>query len=376
MPSTILRKQVLAEAQRVVVKIGTQLLARSTAGAPEIDLEYVNDIADQIASLRKRGLEVTLVCSGAIGAGCVALDLNKRPKDVSELQAVAAVGQRLLMTHFHDAFGRHKIEVGQVLLTRRDFDNRVRFLNIRNCVTHLHSLGCIPIINENDAVAVEELRFGDNDTLAALMTNALRADALVLLTVVEGLLDADENVIELVDDIADVAQLAQKKMSDMGTGGMQTKLEAARLATEAGEIAVIANGREPDVLPRLFDAETIGTVFVPATKKLDSRSRWIALTKRPSGTVTIDDGAANALRKRGKSLLASGITATTGQFDGGEVIMVRDQKGLEIARGLSNYNSDEIHLIAGKRSNQFEKILGRKAYDEIIHRDNLVLING
>jgi glutamate 5-kinase len=373
MPSTDLRQSVLRAARSVVVKLGTQVL---TGGDGRLDLAYIRSMADQIVALGNRGVQVTVVSSGAIGAGCAELGLARRPTDIAQQQAVAAVGQRRLMTHMHEAFEPHGVKVGQVLLTREDFDDRVRFLNIRNCIGHLHQMGCVPVLNENDTVAVDELRFGDNDLLAALVCTALRADALVILSAVDGLLDAGGGVIEMVEDVTAARGVARKDKSPLGTGGIGTKLEAARLVTNAGEVAVIANGREPHVLARLFDAENLGTVFVPAPRKLDSRQRWIGLTKRPAGTVTIDAGAHNALAKRGKSLLASGIVATTGQFDRGDVLLVRDQAGVELARGLTNYTADELRLIMGKRSNQFEKLLGRPAYAEVIHRDNLVITAG
>jgi len=376
MPSTTLRQKVLAKARRIVVKLGTQLLTRGNGDSLQLDVRFIRRMADQIVELRQGGRQVTVVCSGAIGAGCGALGVESRPTDVADMQAMAAVGQRLLMTHFHDAFARHNIEVGQVLLTRGDFDDRTRFLNLRNCLTHLQRLDCVPVINENDTVAVDELRFGDNDLLAALVTNALRADALVILTVVDGLLDNDENVIDLVDNVRSAGSFARDDQTAMGSGGMTTKLEAARLATEAGEITVIANGREKNVLPRLFGAESIGTVFVPASRKLDSRARWIGLTKRPAGKIVIDQGAVTALCARGRSLLAIGITDTSGRFDRGDVLSVRDPDGAEVARGLTNYNAGELKLIAGMRSNQFEKVLGRAAYPEVIHRDNLVVTGG
>jgi glutamate 5-kinase len=361
-------------ARHVVVKVGTQLLTAQAKQAG-LDQAYINEIAGQIAALRQSGYEITLVSSGAIGAGCAELGLKRRPTDVADSQAVAAVGQRLLMSHMHEAFSRHGLSVGQVLLTRDDFDDRVRFLNIRNCVTRLHAMGCVPILNENDTVAVEEIRFGDNDMLAALMCNALRADALVLLTVVAGLLDREGNLIDLVDDVAGFMNLARREKSTWGTGGMSSKLEAARLVTEAGEIAVIASGREEHVLPRIFGGERVGTVFVPAERKLGSRDRWIALTARPSGIVTIDGGAVTAIAKGHKSLLATGITDLTGRFERGEVLLVRDPAGREIARGLTNYSADELRLIMGKKSNQFAKILGRPGYGEVIHRDNLVVLS-
>ena len=367
------RQHVLTDARRLVVKMGTQLLTRRDPNRPGLDPRYISNIARQVAALRARGYEITLVASGAIGAGCAELGLTQRPDDVAAAQAVAAVGQRRLMDQMHRALARHELGAGQILVTRTDFDDRARYLNIRNCISHLHRLDCVPIINENDTVAVEEIRFGDNDTLAALTCNAIRADALILLTVVDGLLDEAGKLIEHVDDAADYLNLVRAETSDWGSGGMLSKLEAARLVTEAGEVAVIAHGRRRDVLHKLVRGEKLGTVFGPAPRKLDSRQRWIGLTARPAGTIGIDGGAVNALRSRGKSLLATGITQLTGSFQRGDVLVVRDPKGREIARGLTNYDSDELRRIQGKRSNQFEKILGRPAYAEIIHRDNLVV---
>jgi glutamate 5-kinase len=260
-------------------------------------------------------------------------------------------------------------------LTRDDFDDRVRFLNIRNCIAKLHELNAVPVLNENDTVAVEELRFGDNDMLAALMSSATRADALILLTSADGLLDADDNVIDLVESAIDARQHARDSSTTWGTGGMKTKLDAARIVTEAGEVCVIAPGSKKDVLLKLVNGEKIGTVFAPAGRKLDSRQRWIALSARPAGNITIDEGASRALTQRGKSLLATGITQITGRFDRGDVLMVRDPAGKELARGLTNYSADELALIKGKRSDQFANILGRAAYTAVIHRDNLVMLD-
>jgi glutamate 5-kinase len=373
MPSTRLRQTVLPAARRVVVKVGTQLITEGDDETVRIDARVVGEIARQVSELTARGVEVTLVSSGAIGCGCAELGLDKKPRDVAEQQAVAAIGQRRLLTYWADAFSPHGLGVGQVLLTRSDFDDRVRFLNIRNCIAQLHALRCVPILNENDTVAVDEIRFGDNDLLAALTCNALRADALVLLTVVSGLLNEAGEVIDLVESVVDFASLTRGK-SKWGTGGMSTKLEAARLVTEAGEVAVIASGREPDVLVRVLSGEAgVGTVVMPAQRKLDSRARWIGLTARPAGSVTINDGAADVLRKRGKSLLAVGVTEVTGRFERGEVLLIRDGQGREVARGLTNYAADELRLIMGKKTNQFEKILGRQAYAEVIHCDNMVV---
>lgn len=374
MPSTELRQTVLTAAKSVVVKIGTQLLTKEEAGKPSLDPAFIKQIARQIVQLHKQGRRVTLVSSGAVGAGCAALGITKRPSDLAELQAVAAVGQRQLMTEWHKAFVKHKMAVGQVVLTRTDFDDRVRFLNIRNCINKLHELNSIPVLNENDTVAVEELRFGDNDLLAAMTTNALRADALLLLTSVDGLLDGDGKVIDLIDDMSAYQGLLRAESSKWGRGGMSTKLESARLVMDAGEVAVIASGREPDIITRVLAGEKLGTVCLPAGRKLDSRQRWIALTARPSGTIQIDDGAAKAICERNKSLLATGVTQITGRFERGDVLLVRCDTGKELARGLTNYSAEELRLVMGKRSSQFEKLLGNAAYDEVIHRDNLVVL--
>ncbi|MFI4861747.1 MAG: glutamate 5-kinase [Phycisphaerales bacterium JB063] len=388
MPSTQLRNTTLREAKRLVVKVGTQLITKATPDGPGIDTAFISALLSQIKSLRSDGREVVLVCSGAIGAGCAELGLAKRPKDVATQQAVAAVGQRKLMSHLHTAAKRRGMAVGQVLLTRADFDDRARFLNIRNCITTLTRLDVLPVLNENDTVAVDELRFGDNDMLAALTANALRADAMVLLTSVAGLLDGEDRVIDWCEDPIAAQQHAKQASTTWGTGGIAAKLDAVRVVCEAGELAVIAPGRRKNVLVDLMRGEKIGTVFTSPVrarpsgaglgtgKKLDSRERWIALTARPAGSVTVDDGAAKALTQRGKSLLASGITDITGRFDRGDVLMVRDTNGKELARGLSNYTADELALIKGRQSAQFEKLLGRPAYTAVVHRDNMVLAPG
>lgn len=375
MPSTEVRQNVLTAAKRVVVKLGTQLLTRTAedqAGVG-IDTACVRRIAAQVRKLRERGIDVTLVSSGAIGAGCVELGRTHRPSDLAEAQAVAAIGQRRLMSQWHQAFARQGIKVAQLLLNRSDFDDRTRFLNIRNCLAHLHELGCVPILNENDSVSVDEIRFGDNDVLAAVTCNAVRGDALILLTVVDGLLDEAGQRVDLVEHVGDSLRLAKQEKSNWGSGGMLSKLEAARLVTAAGEVAVIANGRERNVLPRLLSGEKLGTVLLPAPRKLDARSRWIGLTAQPAGAVTINPGAVEAIVRSGRSLLASGITGLTGQFDAGAVLLIRDEKGKEVARGLTNYAQADLGRIAGQRSVDFESILGRPAYDEVIHRDNMVV---
>ncbi len=375
MPSTQIRQTALAGSRRIVVKLGTALLAGTNPSkVGGLDPQYLASIADQVAALRDDGRELTLVSSGAIGAGCAVLGLTRRPRDVAELQAMAAVGQRQLMRRFHEVFASHGLEVAQLLLTRGDFDDRTRFLNVRNCVQRLHGYGCVPIANENDTVAVEEIRLGDNDRLSALLCNAIGADLLVLLSVIDGLMDHEGRRVDLVRDLNEANSYVRMDKTAFGSGGMGSKLEAARVVTEAGRVVVIANGREPRVLERLLGGEALGTVFMPRQRKLGARDRWIGLTRRPAGAVTVDAGAVGALRDRGTSLLAIGISAATGDFERGQVIAVLGPDGVEVARGLSNYSRDEVEQIKGKRSNQFVKILGREAYAEVIHRDNLVVI--
>lgn len=383
MPSTALRSSVLTKARRVVVKLGTQLLTHPTAnrkgdGATAdadgwINQDLLAGIAGQIRQLRDRGVEVTLVSSGAIGSGCALLGAKRRPRDLPHQQALAAVGQPQLMRYLQEAFGRNGIQIAQLLLTRGDFDDRSRFLNIRNCILKLHQLGCVPVANENDTVSIDELRFGDNDMLAALLTNLLRADALVLLTVVDGVLDESGQRIDLIENARESLRFDRQDTSLLGTGGIRSKIESASLVTDAGEIAVIANGREPDVLLRLLDGEALGTVFVPSAKKLNSRRRWIGMTRRPSGVIRIDAGAARALVGGRKSLLAGGIVGTEGKIGKGDVVILADPAGTEIGRGLSNYTDEEISQIAGCQSAQIPKILGRPGYAEVVHRDNLVI---
>lgn len=370
MPSTALRNKVITQAKRVVVKLGTALLTDSTG---QLDEACLHDVATQIFELGRRGIEVVVVSSGSVGVGTTSLGLAARPTDVSMIQAVAAVGQSGLMSQWHRAFKPHNKRVAQMLVTRDDFEDRTRYLNIRNCISELLTLDAIPIINENDTVSVDEIRFGDNDVLAALVAHAIRADLLVILSVVDGLKDTQGQVLEIVHDALDARALIMSEKTTFGSGGMETKLEAARIVTDAGEVAVIANGREPNVLKKILDGKNLGTVFVPALRKMDSRSRWIGMAVRPAGTLTVDDGAANALCSNNTSLLAIGITDITGQFEQGDVVVVRDSRGREIARGLSNYDSRECRKIMGHKSEEFESVLGRRAYDEVIHRDHMVL---
>jgi glutamate 5-kinase len=326
-------------------------------------------------ALRERGIAVTIVSSGAIGAGLGELNLAARPKDLAMLQAVAAVGQRRLMDAWAGAFCDHSIPVGQILLTREDMDRRARFLNLRNTIHALQQMGSVAIINENDTISTDEIvriSFGDNDILAALVAHVLRADLLVLMTVVDGLLDSDGAPVRLVESIEQAQQLVRKEKSQLGKGGMDSKLQAARMVTDAGEAMVVADGRMENILPRILDCEMLGTLFVPSHKKRPSRSRWIGAA-RPVGSITVDDGAVKALVEKNKSLLPAGITGVEGPFEKGDLISIQTGGGMEIARGLSNYPAQVVEKILGRKTREVRELLGEAAYDEVIHRDNLVI---
>ena len=366
------RKQTLALVHSVVIKLGTQLLS---AADGRLDTAFLDTMAHQIATLRARGILVTLVSSGAIGAGLRELNLPKRPTDLSKLQAVAAVGQRRLMDGWADAFAPHKLPVAQILLTREDIDARTRFLNLRNTIHAIHELGAVPIINENDTVSTDEMikiTFGDNDILSALVTQALRADLLILMSVVDGILDGDGKSVRLVESVDAMRALVREEKSALGKGGMNSKLEAARLVTESGEAMIVAHGRTENLLPRLLDGEEIGSLFLPGGKRRPSRVRWIG-SARPAGSVVVDDGAAVAVGEKNKSLLPAGVVKVEGDFGRGDVVAIVNKAGQAIARGLSNYSSIDLQRIMGKKSAEVKTLLKEAAYEEVVHRDNLLL---
>jgi glutamate 5-kinase len=366
------RKAYLSSAKTVVVKLGTQLLSDKDG---RVDVPFVASIARQVAELRKRGIRVTIVSSGAIGCGIGELNLPKRPTDLAMLQAVAAIGQRRLMDVWAGAFAHDKLPVAQILLTREDIDDRTRFLNLRNTISAVHELGGIPIVNENDTVSTAELvkiTFGDNDILAALVAHALRANVLVLLSVVDGLLDAEGKPVRLVKSVASARELVRQEKSALGKGGMDSKLQAARMLTDAGETMLVADGRMPRVLERLLDGEEIGTLFAPANRKLSSRSRWIG-SVRPLGKLIVDAGAQKALVEMHRSLLPAGIIRVDGEFARGDVIAICNADGQVIAQGLCNYSSQDMASICGMKTAEVRKLLADGAYDEAVHRDNLVV---
>jgi glutamate 5-kinase len=373
MASTLIRQTAISGAKLILVKIGTNVV---TAANGRLDRRLIARLAGQIAEHHSAGRRFVVVSSGAIGMGMGELGLKERPTEMNELQALAAIGQRHLMTMFAAAFGRHGLHAAQLLLTRDDFDDRRRYLNIRSTIAQLHRLDAIPVINENDPIAVDEIRFGDNDMIAALTANLLRAELTIILSIVDGLLDRRGQVIDLVDRAGpDVGGFVRKEKSSLGSGGMRSKLDAIQKVTDAGEVAMIANGRRPDVLSAILRAERVGTVFLPAARKLTSRDRWIGLTARPAGSVTIDAGAVRALVANHKSLLPGGVTAVRGQFERGDVIAVLAGNGEEVARGIARYSADEVEAIKGCKTSQIADRLGAaKPCDEIIHRDWLVVL--
>jgi len=365
-----IRQDVIAGARRIVVKVGTNAICDST-GRP--DIEAIGALSAQIAGVMDSGVSVTVVASGAIGAGIGELGLDGRPKTTPRLQAAAAVGQGQLMRTFHDVFARYGVRVAQVLVTRSAFEDHQRYLNIRNTLAALEEYGALAIINENDTVAIEELRYGENDVLAAIVANMLGAELLVLLTVVDGVLDGGKVVDVITKVDAETMSLVESAASKFGTGGMATKLQAADLVIRAGSAAVIANARTPDILTRLLAGERLGTAFVPAGRKMSSKRRWIGLTAQPAGKVIVDAGAAAALLERGKSLLPSGVTGVTGSFEKGDTIAVVDGDGRQVARGLTNYSSARIDAIKGLKTDQIAGAIGDKPYDEVIHRNNMTV---
>jgi glutamate 5-kinase len=367
------RSDYLSTVGSIVVKLGTQLLSD---GDGRLDAGYVATVARQIAMLRERRITVTVVSSGAIGAGLRELNILRRPSDLAKLQAIAAVGQRRLMDVWADAFEPFGLPVAQVLLTREDIDHRTRFLNVRNTLHAAHELGSIPILNENDTISTDELvkiTFGDNDILAAMVASALRADLLILLTVVDGISDSSGKPLRLVTRAGDARQLVRPEKSPLGKGGMNSKLDAARLVTGCGESMIVADGRVPDVLPRLLSGEDLGTMFVPpGRKRAVGRDRWIG-SARPNGMIIIDDGAATALTERNRSLLPAGIVEVQGSFERGDVVAIQTGSGQPVGRGLTNYTSADIEQIRGKKTSEVRALLKERAYDEVVHRNNLVL---
>lgn len=372
-----LRQEYLAKARRVVVKVGSAVLTSSDG----LNFEVLGNLASQLALLRKSGREVILVSSGAVAAGKKKLGVSQKDISLKEKQAAAAVGQSTLMRAYEDNFDRLGQKVAQVLLTHDDLSNRGRYLNVRNTLFTLLEWGILPIINENDTVSVEELRFGDNDELGAMVTNLTEADVFVCLTDVAGLYTGNpstnhgaEPVYTVANVNRQVEDMAGNIASALGTGGMRSKIMAAKTVSARGGCSFIGPGREKDILQKLFAGESVGTFFLPKQEKLHSRKHWLAYTLRPKGFLVLDAGACKALVKNGKSLLPSGIKEVRGKFTVGAPVHCLDENGHPVAAGLVNYNSTEIEQIHGVQTSQIEKVLGHKDSDEVIHRDNLVIL--
>jgi glutamate 5-kinase len=369
--------EILKSARRIVVKVGSSLVTNEGRG---IDAEAVGNWSRQLAALAAQGRELVMVSSGAIAEGMKRLGWSTRPTEIHELQAAAAVGQMGLAQMYETQLSQHGMRSAQVLLTHADLADRERYLNARSTLLTLLSLQVIPVINENDTVVNDEIKFGDNDTLGALVANLVEADALVILTDQRGLYSADprkDPAARFIDEAtagdAALERMAGGAGSSLGRGGMITKVLAAKRAAGSGASTVIAWGREPDVLLRLAAGESIGTALVAGTAKLAARKQWMADHLQLRGAVIIDDGAVLKLRDEGKSLLPIGVTDVQGDFQRGDVIAVRSAAGAEIARGLANYASTEARLIARKPSSQISGLLGYVNEIELIHRDNLVL---
>ena len=372
------RRVRMSQVRRLVVKIGSSSL---TTSSNKLNRRAIHQLVDDVIALRNKGIEVAIVTSGAVAAGMGRLGLEARPREISELQAVAAVGQNLLMHTYENSFKRHGVHIGQVLLTAEDIlYERRRYLNLENTFRSLFAHGAVPIINENDSVAVAELRrtIGENDMLAAYVSNLIQAQLLVIFSNVEGLYTNFSSTGprgELVRQVcyADTGldEMIGKAADGAGRGGMETKLRAAKLLMACGEMVVIARARKHHLVDILAGKE-LGTLFIPSNKRLRSRARWIAFASSCKGSVVVDRGAEWAIAKQGKSLLPAGIVACEGGFGAGDMIRVENEKGEELARGLSRYESDEVRQIFGRSSPEIEEILGRRA-PEVIHRDDLVL---
>jgi len=371
-------RRALPKVKRLVVKVGSGLISAPGQGLLP---DRIGALADELAALAKDGREVVVVSSGAIASGMARLGLTQRPRSIPEKQAAAAVGQSALMWHYEQAFARHGIRVAQVLVTQEDISARPRYLNARNTLQVLLRFRVVPVVNENDTVAVEEIKVGDNDNLAALVAHLIDADLLVILTDVDGLYTGDPRVdpearrLETVDAVTEeIERLVWDADGQISVGGMSTKLEAARKVTSSGIPMVIASGRVPGTLRRVLRGEPLGTYFVPRGDRLAGRKRWIAFAVPPQGRLTVDAGARSALVERGKSLLPSGVVEVEGEFHAGEVVSLSAADGKEFARGLTNYDAAELRKIQGAKTKDIEERLGYKSFDEVIHRDNLVLL--
>lgn len=369
------RRNLLEGCQRIVVKIGTSTLTHPNG---QLNLRRIESLVREIADLHNQDREVLVVSSGAIGVGANRMGYKKVPKTMPEKQALAAIGQGALLHLYEKLFAEYGKTVAQVLITRGDFDERLRYLNATNALLAILRMKVIPIINENDTVVIEEIKFGDNDTLSALVAGIVDADLLVILSDVDGFFSSDPRVdpqaclwSEIDEITVDMDDNSHTRGSSFSSGGMYTKLRAARMCMAAGIPMVIANSSADDVVRRVVAGESLGTLFIPRDERMHARKKWIAFGSVVQGTIVVDSGAHQALMERGKSLLPSGVIRVEGEFERGAIVAVINPGGVEIARGAVNYSAAEIGQIAGRKTSEIERILGEKDYDEIIHRNNL-----
>ena len=375
----LLRQEVATAATRIVVKLGTRVL---TSDDGLLDRGRIVQLAEEIRELRASGREVVVVSSGAVGAGMGQLGLSERPRDLARLQAVAAIGQTHVVEAYDHALRPHGYHAAQVLLTTDDLNDRTRYLNVRNTILSLLHLGAIPIINENDTVAVDELQisFGDNDRLAAMVTNAIRAPLLVILSDVDGLYDGPpqepgSQIISTVTELDDsVMLLAIDRKTGLSKGGMGSKLQAARMATSSGENVIIASGRRSGILKQIIDGDEVGTLFCAQGATVSPWKRWIGFAAQPRGKLLLDEGACQAVSRQGRSLLPIGVRGLEGKFVKGDVVSICNQAGVEFARGLTNYDSDDVARIQGLKTAAIAGALGHCPYEELIHRDNMIVL--
>ena len=370
--NTALRREAVAAARQIIVNAGTRLL---------IDRKSIAKLVDGIALLRERGHRVLLVTSGAVGMGMELAKLEKRPRELAQKQALAAMGQARLMTIYAEEAERHGFQVAQLLLTASDLRSRSRYINVMNCINALWERGVLPIVNENDSVSVAELKFGDNDTLAGMLTSLTGAQLTVLLTTVDGLLgrNSDGSLGERIPVVAKITDKIRSLAggtddSDLSTGGMASKLRAAGLSTASGAWLWIADGRMDDIMQKIVDGEDTGTLFLPEEHKVPGRKRWFGFFSKISGEITVDSGAQHAVCRKGSSLLPSGVIRIDGEFKRGDTVDVCDADGRPFARGLVNFDSADCRRIMGRHSVELPEILGTSAEAELIHRDNLILL--
>jgi glutamate 5-kinase len=366
------RKYMLKNVKRLVVKVGTSTL---TFPDTRLDLGRIGNLVRDLVQVKESGKEVVLVTSGAIATGMSKLGWKKRPDNIPDKQAAAAVGQTHLMRIYELMFSEYGQLVGQVLLTQGDINDRKRYINASNTISTLLQNGVIPIVNENDTVAVDEIKVGDNDTLSALLINLIKADLLIILSDIDGFYDDSGKVIDVIPAITpEIKAMAGGEGSATSVGGMITKLRAAEIVTGAGEVMIIANGKKQGIVTSILEGENEGTIFLPKGDKLPSKKRWIAYSTHCKGTIKVDAGAKKALMSQGRSLLPSGIIDIAGDFEFGDTVRCVDENDVEFAKGLSRYSSEEIQKIKGKKTSEIEAILGQVYYDEVIHRDNLVIL--